>query len=71
MRVLHVVDGVLVALLLRQLEVEVDPAGEGARAEEPAHRIGPDLGHEVVQLDELAGPLAHADGLTVADEAHP
>ncbi len=71
MRVLHVVDGVLVRLLLGQLDIEVDGGRRSTRREEPAGGVDADLAQQLVEGDELAGPLAHRDLLAVADEADP
>jgi hypothetical protein len=69
--ILDVVDRVLVRLLLRQFDVEIDRARRAARCEEPAGRVDPDLLEQVVERDELAGPLGHRDLDPVADEADP
>ena len=71
MGVLDVVDRVLGALLLGQLDVQVDPGRGRPRAEVPARRVRPDLGQQLVEADELAGALAHADLDAVAHEADP
>ena len=56
-RVLDVVDGVLVGLLARQVEVEVDGRVVRAREQVPARGVDADLRDEVVERDELARAL--------------
>ncbi len=71
MGVLDVVDRVLVRLPLGKLDVEVDADGMAAGGEEPARRVHADLGQELIEGDELAGPLRHRDLDAVAHEADP
>ncbi len=72
-RVLHVVHGVLTGLLDRQVEVEVDGRVVRAGQQVPAHRVHADLGHQVVEGDELPGSLRHLRALAAphqVDELH-
>ena len=71
MGVLDVVDGVLVRLLLGQLDVEVDVHVRATTGEEPAGRVDPDLGQKFVEGHEVAGPLGHRDLDAVPDEPDP
>src|SRR5574337_2112900 len=41
------------------------------RGEEPARRVDPDLGQQLVEGDDLAGPLGHRDLAAVAYETDP
>ena len=71
MRVLHVIDRVLVALALGELDVEVDAGGGRTGAEEPAGSIRTNLCQQLVEGHKLARSLAHADVDAVPHEAHP
>jgi hypothetical protein len=68
MRILHVEDGVVGALLLGELEIELELAVGLAQQEEEAGRVGADLVEHLAQGDELAGALAHPHGLAAAGE---
>ena len=67
--VLHVVDRVLVALALRQVDVELHLGVGGALEEEEAAGVGADLIDDLAQGDDLAGALREAHGLAAALEA--
>ena len=67
-RVLDVVDVVLLGLLAREVEVEVDGRVVGAREQVPARRVDADLGDQVVERDEFAGALGHLGALPRAKE---
>src|SRR5438093_10152158 len=59
-RVLHVVDGILVRLLHRELEIEIQLA-VGARLKEEVPRRVPAYGFDhLLEQQKLPGPLAHA-----------
>ena len=68
MRVLDVVDGVLLAALGRQVDVDVDRLVVPAREEVPARGIDPDLVDELVEEDDVAAALGHARRLAAACE---
>src|SRR5215208_6872372 len=72
-RVLAVVDGVLVRLLARELEVEVDRRVVRALEEEEARGVDADVVEQVVERDELALALRHPRALAAlhqVDELH-
>src|SRR3712207_8162749 len=62
-RVLDVVDGVLLALLAREVDVELDRLVVAARDEEPACRVDPDLLDELREEDRKSTRLnsSHAN----------
>ena len=57
MRVLDVVDGVLVGLLARQLDVQVERSVVRALEHEEASRVDTDLIQQIIERDELAPAL--------------
>ena len=70
---MHVVHGVLGALLAGQIEVEVDRRVVRAGQQEPARRVDADLGDQLVEADELARALGHLRPLAAlhqVDELH-
>ena len=69
-RVLHVVDGVLLRLLGRQVEVDVDRLVRAAVDEVPARGVDADLVHEVVEEDDVAAALRHLGLLAAARQVH-
>ena len=71
MGVLHVVDGVLARLALRQLDVHVHVHVCAAAREVPARGVDPELGQQLVQGDERAGTLGHGQLLAVLQEVDP
>ena len=68
MRVLDIVDGIVVRLFLREVEIEIELAVERAHEEEIARCVGADLLHEFVERDALSRALAHLHELAVAVE---
>ena len=58
-RVLHVVDGVLLRLLGREVDVDLDRLVGAAVDEVPARGVDADLVHELVEEDDVAAPLRH------------
>ena len=58
-RVLHVVDGVLLRLLRREVDVDLDRLVGAAVDEIPARGVDADLVHELVEEDDVAAPLRH------------
>ena len=69
-RVLHVVDGVLVGLLGRQIEVDVDRLVGTAVDEVPARGVDADLVEQLVEEHDVAGALRHLRGLAAAREVN-
>jgi hypothetical protein len=58
-RVLHVVDGILLAPLRGEVHVDLDRLIVSAREEVPACRVDPDLVDEVGEEDNVAAALRH------------
>src|SRR5918995_7304827 len=67
-RVLDVVDGVLLAPLARQVDVDVDRLVMSARDEVPARGVHADLVHELVEEDDVAAPLGRLLRLAAFDD---
>src|ERR671910_294610 len=67
-RVLDVVDGVLLAPLPRQVDVDVDRLVMSARDEVPARGVHADLVHELVEEDDVAAPLGRLLRLAAFDD---
>src|ERR671935_2549847 len=65
-RVLDVVDRVLLALLGREVDVDLDRLVRSPRDEVPAGGVDADLVHELVQGDDVAAPLRHLRLLAAA-----
>src|SRR5439155_6780618 len=58
-RVLDVVDGVLLRLLGREVDVDLDRLVGAAADEVPARGVDPDLVEELFEEDDVAAPLGH------------
>ena len=70
MRILDVVDRVFVRSLLREIEIEIQLAVEGAHQEEIPRCIDADLLHQFPQRHRLPRALAQLYDLTVTIETH-
>ena len=70
MRVLDVVHGVVARLPRRDRQVEVERAVVAPHQEREARGVAADLLEQFVHQHELAPPLRHAHGLTVAQQSH-
>ncbi len=68
--VLHVVHRVVVALLLGELDVEVERLVGGAAQEEVAGRIGTHVVEKLLERHHLAGALGHANDLAAPEQVH-
>ena len=67
-RVLHVVDGVLGALLRGEVDVDLDRLVGAAVDEEPAGRVDADLVDQLVEEHDVAGALRHLRRLAAAGQ---
>src|SRR5262245_25342499 len=67
-RILDVVDGVLLGLLGREVDVDLDRLVVAPRDEVPARGFDADLVHELVQRDDVAGTLGHLRELASSDQ---
>ena len=67
-RVLDVVDGVLLAPLRRQVDVDLDRLVGAARDEVPARRVDPHLVEELVEEDDVAAALRHLRRLAASGQ---
>ena len=70
MRVLHVVDRVLLALLAREVEVDVERRVARALEHEEARGVDADVVDQLVERDELALALRHLRALAPLDDVH-
>src|SRR5262249_56128096 len=68
--VLHVVDGILVRLLAREVDVDVDRLVGAARDEVPARRVDADLLDQLAQEDDVAAALRSLARLAALDDVH-
>src|SRR6266550_3005907 len=69
-RVLHVVDGVLVRLLHRELEIEVELPVRARLKEEVARRVLADGLDDLFEQEELSGPSPHPLEHALMQETH-
>ena len=70
MRVLHVVHRVVLRLLARERQVEIERRVVAALEHEEPRRVDADVVDQVVERDDLPLPLRHLDALAALDEVH-
>ena len=68
-RVLHVINGILIRLLSRSIEIKIKLAVQRAHDEEITRRIGTDFFHELRQRHTFPGSLRHLHRLAAAIQA--